>query len=160
MRDIRSKHHGNQIYCHAQPYRDPNNPKAIVPQWQIDMARWCNAKSLFTIIPFEEYEPRKGFKCSAYIEQFAKPTDEWAKTKEKFPGTVVFVRSADNYTCYGEDAPILQQIFGIPITNEASGRSVVRFPRAELTEHLCKVICAGKRVAIIGDEIAQAHTDA
>ena len=89
-----------------------------------------------------------------------KLTEEWTKTKEKFPGTVVFVRSADNYTCYGEDAPILQQIVGIPITNEASGRSVVRFPRAELTEHLCKVIRAGKRVAIIGDEIAQAHTDA
>lgn len=31
------------------------------------MARWCNKKQLFETIDFEDYEPRKGFKCEQYL---------------------------------------------------------------------------------------------
>ena len=54
---------GNYVYCHAQPYRDPMNPKHIIPQWQKDLAQWINTKQLFTKIPFERFIPRKDFSC-------------------------------------------------------------------------------------------------
>lgn len=50
----------------AQPYRDPTKHNHEIPQWQRDMARWCNNKALFTHTDFREYEPRKGFKCREY----------------------------------------------------------------------------------------------
>lgn len=63
----REKHLPN-IYIHSQPYRDPNNPNHIIPQWQTDMARWSNRKELFQICEFAKYQPRKGFFCSEYIK--------------------------------------------------------------------------------------------
>lgn len=61
-------HDSNRVAvdCHAQPFRDPkgvNHP----PQWQLDMASWCNKKQLFWSIDFNEFRPRKGFCCSAYF---------------------------------------------------------------------------------------------
>lgn len=53
----------------AQPYRDPygqNSP----PQWQKDMAGWANNKSIFNATGFADFEPRKGFKCGSYLEQY------------------------------------------------------------------------------------------
>lgn len=50
----------------AQPYRDPTKHNHEIPQWQRDMARWCNNKALFTNTDFRDYEPRKGFKCREY----------------------------------------------------------------------------------------------
>lgn len=50
----------------AQPYRDPTKHNHEIPQWQKDMARWCNNKALFTQTDFSDYEPRKGFKCREY----------------------------------------------------------------------------------------------
>jgi hypothetical protein len=41
----------------AQPFRDftsTYNP----PQWQKDMARWANIKSIFKSIPYEEYDKK------------------------------------------------------------------------------------------------------
>lgn len=52
----------------AQPYRDFNSKKQIIPQWQSDLARWCNRRWLFKKTTFEDYEPRKGFKCKAYFD--------------------------------------------------------------------------------------------
>lgn len=65
--ELRQKHLPN-IYIHSQPYRDPINPKHIIPQWQADMARWSNKKELFQVCEFAKYEPRKGFFCSEYIK--------------------------------------------------------------------------------------------
>lgn len=89
--EIRAQHKGNAIYPYAQPYRDPMNkntppngrktlPDGVtqnlsssqstsfnIPMWQRDMARWCNKKQLFETIDFEDYEPRKGFKCEQYL---------------------------------------------------------------------------------------------
>lgn len=54
------------IYPYAQPFRDPFNSKHTMPQWQRDMARWVNKKMIFKTTSFEEFSPRKGFKCKKY----------------------------------------------------------------------------------------------
>lgn len=50
----------------AQPYRD-FTPNQIIPQWQKDMARWCNDKALINSFDFKDYKPRVGFKCESYF---------------------------------------------------------------------------------------------
>ena len=50
----------------AQPYRD-FTPKQIIPQWQVDMARWCNDKAILKSCDFKDYNPRKGFYCREYF---------------------------------------------------------------------------------------------
>ncbi|NDV46113.1 radical SAM protein [Paludibacter sp. 221] len=50
----------------AQPYRDFTNNQ-IIPQWQQDMARWCNHKATFKSVDFKDYQPRKGFYCREYF---------------------------------------------------------------------------------------------
>lgn len=67
MRKVREDHHGRQVYAYAQPYRDPDNSSHTIPQWQKDMACWVNKKAHFVAHSFEEFEPRKGFKCREYI---------------------------------------------------------------------------------------------
>lgn len=51
----------------AQPFRDFNNPRQVIPQWQKDMARWAMRRELWTTCDFKEFEPRKGFKCKEYF---------------------------------------------------------------------------------------------
>lgn len=51
----------------AQPFRDVDNPKQIIPQWQKDMARWAMRREIYATCEFKDYEPRKGFKCSEYF---------------------------------------------------------------------------------------------
>lgn len=65
--DYRRNKKGRAVYAYAQPYRDPTNPKHDIPQWQKDLARWCNKKMIFTSVSFEDFEPRKGFKCNYYL---------------------------------------------------------------------------------------------
>lgn len=65
--ELREKHTTRRVYPYAQPYRDPINPNHKIPQWQKDMAGWCNKKMLFESIPFVEFEPRKGFCCGQYF---------------------------------------------------------------------------------------------
>lgn len=64
-----SEHHKSRVYPYAQPYRDPFNPSRPIPQWQKDMAGWVNKKMLFEKISFEEFQPRKGFKCKEYLKE-------------------------------------------------------------------------------------------
>lgn len=65
--EVRKNHDRCNVYPYSQPYRDPYNPKQIIPQWQKDMAGWCNKRMIFQIIDFMDFEPRKGFKCSEYF---------------------------------------------------------------------------------------------
>lgn len=67
---VRSTGIGRHVYAHAQPYRDPDNPHQTIPQWQKDMAGWVNKKAHFVAHSFQEFEPRKGFRCESYLEQF------------------------------------------------------------------------------------------
>ncbi len=57
-----------RVRVHAQPMREFNNPKQVIPQWQKDMARWADRKELYRSIDFKEFSPRKGFVCSTYFE--------------------------------------------------------------------------------------------
>ena len=68
MRKVREFHTGRQIYAYAQPFRDPDNPNSLIPQWQKDLAGWVNKKAHFVAHSFEEFEPRKGFRCSEYFK--------------------------------------------------------------------------------------------
>lgn len=69
-KETRALHQGRYVYPHAQPYRDPNNPHHIIPQWQKDMAGWVNKKAHFVAHSFEEFEPRKGFRCREYLTTY------------------------------------------------------------------------------------------
>ena len=68
--EFRENHRGNAVYAYAQPYRNPNLHNHSIPQWQKDMASWCNKRMIYCTVPFEDFMPRKGFKCSEYIKQF------------------------------------------------------------------------------------------
>lgn len=50
----------------AQPYIDFEGHRQP-PQWQKDMARWCNMKATFFTTEFADYAPRKNFKCKEYF---------------------------------------------------------------------------------------------
>ena len=56
-----------RIRVQAQPYRELDNPKQVLPQWQKDMARWANRKEIFTTVDFKDYVPRKGVVCDEYF---------------------------------------------------------------------------------------------
>jgi hypothetical protein len=51
----------------AQPYRDFTN-RQEAPQWQADMARWCNRTALLKSTSFQDYQPRRGFYCKEYFK--------------------------------------------------------------------------------------------
>jgi hypothetical protein len=67
--ETRANHQGRYVYPHAQPYRDPMNPNHHIPQWQKDMAGWVNKKAHFVAHSFEDFEPRKGFRCKQYLRE-------------------------------------------------------------------------------------------
>lgn len=69
---FRETHEGNATYSYAQPYRDPVNASHSVPQWQRDLASWCNKRMIFCTTSFEDFQPRKGFRCGEYFMQFQK----------------------------------------------------------------------------------------
>jgi hypothetical protein len=61
------KNKGKRFLPHCQPFRDINNPKQIIPQWQKDLAGWADKKWIFRTCEFKDFEPRKGFKCEKYF---------------------------------------------------------------------------------------------
>ena len=58
---------GKRIIPHAQPYRDLDNPRQSIPDWQRDLARWTDRKEIYHSCEFRDFEPRKGFKCKEYF---------------------------------------------------------------------------------------------
>lgn len=59
---------GGRFLPHCQPYRDLANPRQVIPQWQKDMAGWADKKWIFRSCEFEDYMPRKGFRCKQYFK--------------------------------------------------------------------------------------------
>lgn len=57
-----------RIFPHLQPYRDPQKTVQVIPQWQKDLTHWANNRALFNTVDFQNFEPRKGFKCSEYLK--------------------------------------------------------------------------------------------
>lgn len=62
------KKKGGRFLPHCQPYRDLNNPRQIIPQWQKDLSGWADKKWLFSSCEFKDFSPRKGFRCSEYFK--------------------------------------------------------------------------------------------
>lgn len=62
------KKKGGRFLPHCQPYRDLNNPRQIIPQWQKDLAGWADKKWIFRSCEFKDFIPRKGFVCSEYFD--------------------------------------------------------------------------------------------
>lgn len=60
---------GKRFLPHAQPYRDLNNPRQLIPDWQRDLARWTDRKEIYRSCEFKDFEPRKGFKCEEYFNE-------------------------------------------------------------------------------------------
>ena len=60
---------GGRFLPHAQPYRDLNNTRQVIPQWQKDLAGWADKKRIFRTCEFKNFEPRKGFKCKEYFNE-------------------------------------------------------------------------------------------
>lgn len=58
---------GGRFLPHCQPYRDLNNPRQIIPQWQKDLAGWADKKWIFRSCEFKDFTPRKGFVCCEYF---------------------------------------------------------------------------------------------
>lgn len=52
----------------AQPFRDIDNPRQVIPQWQNDMARWVMRREYWTTCDFKDFEVRNGFKCGEYFK--------------------------------------------------------------------------------------------
>lgn len=50
----------------VQAFRDYDNSRKPT-QYEKDLARWANRAWLFKSMDFEDYEPRKGFKCKQYF---------------------------------------------------------------------------------------------
>lgn len=51
----------------AQPFRDLDNPKQIIPQWQRDLARWAMRREFWVSCDFKDFSPRKNFTCNEYF---------------------------------------------------------------------------------------------
>lgn len=51
----------------VQPYRDFEN-KRTPTQYEKDLARWVNQRVAFKLCDFEDFEPRKGFRCGEYLK--------------------------------------------------------------------------------------------
>lgn len=51
----------------AQPFRDLDNPRQVIPQWQRDMARWAMRREFWTQFDFKQFHPRKNFTCNKYF---------------------------------------------------------------------------------------------
>lgn len=70
------KNKGGRFLPHCQPYRDLNNPRQIIPQWQKDLAGWADKKWIFRSCEFKDFIPRKGFVCSEYFNKKQNKNEE------------------------------------------------------------------------------------
>ena len=52
----------------VQPYRDYENNRTPT-QYEMDLARWANNRYFYKATSFEEFEPRKGFKCKRHFDE-------------------------------------------------------------------------------------------
>lgn len=59
--------HSKRVRVVAQPFRDFNNPRQVIPQWQKDMARWAMRREFWTTCDFKDFSPRKGFICKEHF---------------------------------------------------------------------------------------------
>lgn len=58
-------------FCvHAQPYLSlAKDAHKVVPQWQKDLARYCNHHAISKVCEIEDYRPRKGVRFGDYLKK-------------------------------------------------------------------------------------------
>lgn len=66
----------------------------------------------------------------------------------KYPGAVVLLKIADDYTAFQEDAEQIQQLTGNPITHLPGMGKTCRFAFGEIDNILHKLVKAGYKVAL------------
>lgn len=59
--------YGRRFMPYCQPFRDVNNSRQVIPQWQKDMAQWVDKREHYMSCEFKDFSPRKGFTCSEYF---------------------------------------------------------------------------------------------
>lgn len=82
LQDYRRKHEGRPVLPFAQPYRDPKNPQSFIPEWQKDLARWCNKRMIFVKTDFMDFSPRKGVKGKDYFNDGMRTEEAGAETEK------------------------------------------------------------------------------
>ena len=65
----RAPKYKGKVLCQAQPMLNLESVVQHIPQWQKDMAHWCNQKALYKTISFKEFKPRRNFRCDFYFKQ-------------------------------------------------------------------------------------------
>lgn len=66
-KELRPK--GISIAIFAQPYIDFTLKTQNIPKWQNDMAQWACKHQYFNSVTFENFMPRKDFKCKDYFQK-------------------------------------------------------------------------------------------
>lgn len=61
------KKKGRRFMPYCQPFRDLDNPRQLIPQWQRDMAQWADRKEYYMSCEFKDFSPRKNFMCREYF---------------------------------------------------------------------------------------------
>ena len=64
----RDTKYNGKVRPFAQPELNFSTLHQDIPSWQKDMAHWVNKKSCFYGCEFEDFSPRKGFKCKEYFQ--------------------------------------------------------------------------------------------
>ena len=54
----------SKVFTFSPDYEYP------IPQWQKDMAAWCNKRMIYCTTRFADFAPRKGFVCREYYTQY------------------------------------------------------------------------------------------
>lgn len=66
----REKRFESRVRPFSQPELDFTTKEQVIPQWQKDMAHWCNKKTCYFGCEFDDFSPRNGFKCGKYFEKW------------------------------------------------------------------------------------------
>lgn len=56
-----------RVIIHAQPFRSIIKKQNQIPQWQKDLAHWCDRKEIYRSCEFKDFSPRRGFVCKEYF---------------------------------------------------------------------------------------------
>ena len=68
--------------------------------------------------------------------------------RRKYPGAVVLLKIAADYTAFQEEAELIQQLTGSPITHLPEIGNTCCFSMAKIDSILHKLVKAGNKVAI------------
>ena len=83
-------------------------------------------------------------KTSISIDHFK----SYQAIRRKYPGAVILLKMAGDYTAFQKDAELIQQLTGNPITHLPEIYNTCRFSMAEIDSILHKLVKAGNKVAL------------